>query len=51
MKLTFKAIMARFNGNAWKARDYCLAMAATYPRLEVEYKLLADECLSMARPA
>lgn len=51
MKLTLKAILARFHGDAWKARDYCLTMGANYSHLEVEYKLLADECLSLARSA
>ena len=49
MEMTFKAVLARFNGDSWKAREYCLTIAAIYPHLEAEYKLLADECLKTAR--
>ena len=40
MKFTMKAILARFNGNAWLAQQYCRDIAAQYPALRDEYRCL-----------
>ncbi len=40
MKFTLKAILARFNGDAWLAQQYCRDIAAQYPALRDEYRIL-----------
>lgn len=40
MKYTVKAILARFNGDAWLAQQYCGDIAARYPALRDEYRCL-----------
>ena len=39
MTPSLKAVLARFNGDAAKARAYCVDIAARYPRLAVEYSM------------
>ena len=41
MEPTFKAILARFDGDAEKAFHYCRVMAETYGELAPEYAALA----------
>ena len=43
MKLTVKAILARFNGDVQMAVDYCAVIASTAsnPHLREEYRTLA----------
>jgi len=37
MEPTLKAILGRFNGDRYKAVDYCVEIATEYPRLAKEY--------------
>lgn len=38
MTPTLGAVIARFNGDANKAIDYCERMASAHPQLAVEYR-------------
>lgn len=38
LRLTVKAVLARFNGNKFDAMRYCIRTAAEYPHLAEEYQ-------------
>jgi len=45
MKITLKAILARFNGNHSAAIRYCEDVARVYPHLRGEYRQLRESLL------
>ena len=42
MKLTLKAILARWNGDRKQAIDYCYSIIDKYPHLRDEYSAVVD---------
>jgi hypothetical protein len=49
MMPTMQKILARFDGDVWKAIDYCRTLARTYPQLRDEYTEYTDKLMSQAR--
>lgn len=47
MTPSLKAVLARFNGDREKARQYCTTIAEQHPRLAAEYKQLAEMLRSL----